>query len=125
MGRKRYFKDLLAWQKAMELVPVAYNIARELPDVERFALADQIRRCAISVPANIAEGQARQHPREFIQFLSVSRGSLAELQTLMIAARNLGYIDDQELDSIEVLIAEVGRLLSGLISKLKSISQAS
>lgn len=119
MERKRYFKDLLAWQKAMELVPVAYNVAQRLPDVERFALADQIRRCAISVPANIAEGQARQHPKEFIQFLSVSRGSLAELQTLMIAARNLGYIDDADLESVESQIAEVGRLLSGLSNKLR------
>lgn len=125
MGRKRYFKDLLAWQKAMELVPVAYDIARRLPDIERYALADQIRRCAISVPANIAEGQARQHPREFIQFLSISRGSLAELPTLIIAACRLGYLDESDLDSAEDRIAEVGRLLSGLSNKLESTVQAS
>ena len=124
MERKRYFKYLLAWQKAMELVPVAYEIPRGLPDIERYALADQIRRCAISVPSNIAEGQARQHSKEFIQFLSVSRGSLAELHTLMIAAHSLGYIDDAELGSVDPRIAEVDRLLSGLSNKLKANSQA-
>src|SRR5699024_1051003 len=103
----------------MEFVPVGYNIALKLPDIERHALADQIRRCVISVPANIAEGQARQHPREFIQFLSISRGSLAEVHTLVIAARSLGYISDSDLDAIELLIAEVGRLLSGLSNKLR------
>lgn len=107
----------------MELVPAAYEIARALPGVERYALADQIRRCVISVPANIAEGQARQHPREFLQFLAIARGSLAELHTLILAAHSLDYIAEDQLQPTEDLIAEVGRPLAGLSNRLKSDSQ--
>lgn len=108
----------------MALIPTAYEIASSLPDTERYALADQIRRCAISIPANIAEGQARQHTREFIQFLSISRGSLAELETLILAAHQLNYVDDERLEKAEQPIAEVGRLLSGLTNKLKDSLKA-
>lgn len=79
-------QDLIVWQRAMQLVPLVYAVARRLPVEERYALADQLHRAAVSIPANIAEGQARQHHREFIQALTIARGSLAEVDTLLMIA---------------------------------------
>ena len=119
MEGTRGYKDLIVWQKAMDLVPVAYQLARKLPPEERWALADQIRRAAISIPSNIAEGQARRQKPVFIHFLSISRGSLAELDTLLLAATRLDYIEAPELEPAQVLMVEVRRLLQGLLQKLQ------
>lgn len=113
------YRDLKVWQRAMDLVPVAYRLARSLPRHEQFSLADQIRRSAVSVPANVAEGQARTHTREFLQHLSIARGSLAELHTLMLVAERLQYLTRAELDTIEQVIVDVRMPLSGLISRLQ------
>ena len=75
------FQDLIIWQKAMDLVIEVYNLVKELPKEEQYALSDQMRRAAVSIPSNIAEGQSRNSTKEFIQFLSVAKGSNAELQT--------------------------------------------
>jgi four helix bundle protein len=83
------YRELQVWQRAMELVPAVYGVARLFLAQERYALADQLRRAAISVPANIAEGQARQHRREFIQALTIARGSLAEVDTLLLISVRL------------------------------------
>lgn len=115
----RGYKDLMVWQKSIALVPAAYSLVKKLPSEERFALGDQIRRAAVSVPANIAEGQARQHTKEFIQFLSIARGSLAELETLLIVTERLGYCHRSDLWKSSKAISEVRRLLQGLINTLR------
>ncbi len=113
------YRDLKVWQRAMELVPLTYHLVRSLPRHEQFSLADQIRRSAVSVPANIAEGQARKHTREFLQHLSIARGSLAELHTLMLVAERLQYLTHEELTTIEQAIIDVRMPLSGLINRLQ------
>ncbi len=115
----RGYRDLIAWQRGMLLVTEVYGLVKKLPQHELYCLSSQIRRAAIFVPANIAEGQGRHHPREFHNFLSIARGSLAELDTLLLAGQNLGYWSDFELtDSLE-MISELRRILQGL---MKSIS---
>ncbi len=115
----RSFNDLRVWQKAMDLVPEVYGLARKLPPFERFALVDQLRRAAISVPSNIAEGQARQHSKEFLQHLSIARGSLAEIETLLLLAVRLDYITQEDQAGIQQTIRDVRMPLSGLINRLQ------
>ncbi|MGV8041191.1 MAG: four helix bundle protein [Thermoanaerobaculaceae bacterium] len=113
------YKDLRVWQRAVEFVSTTYALVRLLPDCERFALADQIRRAVVSVPANIAEGQARQHRKEFLQALFVARGSLAEVDTLMVVAQRLGYLQAEAVAAFDAERAEVLRLLHALIVSLR------
>ncbi len=113
------FEDLDVWQLAMDLVPDVYRLTRQLPKHELFGLTGQIRRAAVSVSANIAEGQARHHTREFLHHLSVARGSLAELFTLILVAERLSYLSLQEKQALLEKIAHVRMLLSGLIKRLK------
>ena len=117
------FQDLQVWQKAMEVVPAAYRLAKRLPREETFALGSQIRRAAVSIPANIAEGHARHHTREFIQHLSVARGSLAELTTLVLIGEKLAYWTREELDEVEPIARELRMLLSGLVQSLRTRSR--
>jgi four helix bundle protein len=114
------FNDLRVWQKAMDLTPEIYQVVRKLPAIERFALADQLRRAAISLPSNIAEGQARQHSREFLQHLSIARASLAEMETLLLLAVRLAYITQEDQTKIQQKIRDVRMPLSGLINRLQS-----
>ncbi len=113
------YQDLVAWQKSIELVTEIYKLSRKFPKEEMFSLTSQIRRAAVSIPSNIAEGRGKSSKGEFQQFLYHARGSLNEVETQLIIAQNLGYIEEQELaDSFEK-IARVGRLLHGLISAIK------
>ncbi|HEY0941066.1 MAG TPA: four helix bundle protein [Steroidobacter sp.] len=114
-------KDLVVWQKSVALAGKVYAVTRLLPREERFGLQSQLRRAAISIPSNIAEGSARRSRAEFIHFLHISSGSLAELETQYTIALRLGLVHDAVmLDEI----AEVGRLLNGLIRTLVSSSRA-
>jgi four helix bundle protein len=112
----KHYKDLLVWQKAIALVTQVYIVTRSFPREELYGLTSQICRAAVSVPSNIAEGQARLTPGEFRQFLGIARGSLAELDTQLIIATNLGYLT--ETGSLFEQLAEVGRMLSGLLASL-------
>ena len=112
-------RELIVWQRAMELVPMVYVVARRLPTEERFALADQLRRAAISIPANIAEGQARQHMGEFIQMLSIARGSLAEVDTLLLISVELGYASAEDVVKAQNLVYSIRQLLQRLINHLR------
>ena len=112
----QHYRDLMVWQKAIELVTDIYRVTRGFPKDELYGLTSQIRRAAVSIPSNIAEGQGRLTRGEFRQFLGQARGSYAELETQLIIARNLGYLS-QPGNLIEKL-AEVGRLLNGLLSSL-------
>lgn len=114
------FRDLRVWQKAMDLVPEAYRLTAKLPKSETFSLGDQIRRAAVSVPANIAEGHGRQHTKEFLQHLAIARGSLAELHTLLLVAQRLNYLGSVDLEAGETAIQTVRMLLFGLIVRLQS-----
>lgn len=112
----REFKELIAWQKAMDLVEAVYRVSRDFPDDERFGLTIQIRRAAVSVPSNIAEGQARPTRGEFRQFLGHARGSLAEVETQLLIAQRLKYLSGDT--TVADQIAETGRILNGLIKSL-------
>jgi four helix bundle protein len=112
----QHYHDLLVWQKAIELVTDIYRLTGEFPKDELYGLTSQIRRAAVSIPSNIAEGQGRLSRGEFRQFLGQARGSYAELETQLIIARNLGYLPAQM--NVFDRLFEVGRLLNGLLSSL-------
>ena len=116
----QHYKDLVAWQKAMDLVVNVYAATERFPSRERFSLTDQIRRAAVSVPSNIAEGQAHFNKREFLHFLRHARGSLAEVETQMLLAKRLSYLSNVEGEEIFKQIDELGRIMSGLIRSLDS-----
>jgi len=114
----RYYKDLKIWQKGISLVKDVYGITNKMPREEGYGLTNQIRRSAVSIPSNIAEGQARQHAKEFKQFLYVALGSLAELETQLVIAEQLKYIRGEDLRSLSDKIIEIRKMISGLISRL-------
>ena len=114
------YRDLQVWQKAMDLVVESYKVTRLLPKVETYGLASQIQRSAVSIPANIAEGHGREHLGDYIHHLSVANGSLMELETHFLIARRLSYITETQLQPVLDNAAELGRMLAGLISKLKA-----
>ncbi len=118
MAEIRSYMDLMVWQKGIELVEEVYKIIGTFPNDERYVLGAQIRRSSVSVPSNIAEGQARQHTGEFRQFLYVSLGSLAELDTQLIIAKRLAYINDEAHRIVRERIFELQKMLSSLIKKL-------
>jgi four helix bundle protein len=117
------YRDLIVWQRAMDLMFAIHEITLNGPRPERFETTSQVRRAASSVPANIAEGQGRQSLREFLHHVSIANGSLYELETHLIGANRFGYLSAQELDSLLNRCAEVGRLLHGLMRNLRLRSQ--
>ena len=114
----RQYQDLIAWQKAMDLVTSVYRATEEFPRHETFGLRNQIRRAAVSVPFNIAEGQGRDTTRDFLRFLAIARGSLQELETQILIASRLVYINEPNTADLIDGIKEVGRLLRGLSRSL-------
>jgi four helix bundle protein len=117
------FKDLIVWQKGIELVNTIYKATKKFPKDELYCLTSQIRRASISVPANISEGWGRGKTKNYIQFLEISRGSLFELSTLIILSFNQQYIRRETLDDIENNINEIGKMLNALITKLDNKSK--
>jgi four helix bundle protein len=118
MARPKNYRDLIVWQKAMELARQTYAITAELPKKECDGLAAQIRRAVVSIPSNIAEGHGRLTDSQFRHFLGNARGSLCELQTQMELASDLGYIEKQIIHSFMEQGSEVARLINGLIATL-------
>jgi len=116
MGRS--YKDLVAWQRAMELVTNVYRATASFPREEQFVLTSQLRRAAVSIPSNIAEGQGRFSHKDFRHFLGQARGSLMEAETQLQIARNLAYLSDSETSVLFEACAEVGRILNGLITSM-------
>lgn len=110
------YKELTAWQQARALVKKAYNVTNNFPVDEKFSLTSQIRRAAISVPANIAEGTGRNTSKDTIQFLHISRGSLYELETLIILSNDMDFINASESNIFLEEINSCCRILNGLIS---------
>jgi four helix bundle protein len=120
----RSYKDLVAWKKSMDLVTAVYRASQGFPKEEIFGLVSQIRRAAVSVPSNIAEGHARTSRKEFQYFLSNARGSLAELETQLTIAHQLAYIDETGINQLLDRLGEVGRILNGLLASLKRSSKS-
>jgi four helix bundle protein len=114
------YKDLVVWQRAMDLVTEIYRSTEAFPKQEIYGLSSQIRRAAVSIPANIAEGQGRLTPGEFRQFLGYARGSLLELETLIVVAGNLRYLNPAQVTDLSNHTAEVGRILNGLLNSLST-----
>jgi four helix bundle protein len=115
----RSYRDLIVWQKAMELVAEIYRLTRAFPADEMFGLVSQLRRAAVSIPSNIAEGYGRTSTGEYKQFLGHARGSLWEVETQILIAPKLKYLGDEEADGLLKLATETGRILQGLIASLK------
>lgn len=114
------YKDLLVWQKAMQVTKEIYLLVRELPKEELYSLSDQIRRSAISIPSNIAEGHERKSSSEFIRFLHITQGSRAELETQLLIGSSIGYFDDNAIEPILNNLSELGKMTNSLINKLQN-----
>jgi four helix bundle protein len=111
-------KNLVLWHKAVHLVVSVYGVTRRFPSSERFGLAAQMQRAAVSIPSNVAEGAARKGRKEYLQFVYAARGSLSELDTQVEIAGLLGYIKPDESSKLQAEIDEVSRLLNGVIAYL-------
>ncbi|MCE2742377.1 MAG: four helix bundle protein [Fluviicola sp.] len=119
MSEIKSYKDLLIWQKGIEITEKTYQLTKNFPSEEQFTLTSQMRRCAISVPSNISEGYGRNSTKSYIQFLRIARGSLFELETQLIIAKKLNYVLNKELnDSIFLLIEEESKMINSFIKKL-------
>ena len=117
----KHYRELVVWQKAMDLVQEVYEITRRFPKEEVFGLTSQVRRAAVSIRSNIAEGQSRGR-REFIHFLSIAKGSLSEVETQIAIALRLGYVKAADTARLDGLAAEVGKLLNGLSRSIEKLA---
>ena len=113
------YRELQIWQKAREITKNTYAVTRLFPAPEQYALASQMNRSAVSIVSNIAEGWARSSTKDFLKFLYITRGSIAELETQFILANDLKYINDETLSTMEQQLTELNKMLASLITKLK------
>lgn len=114
------YKELIVWQKSVKLSLLVYRITREFPKDELYGIVSQLRRCAVSIPSNIAEGYSRRRKMEFLQFLHVAYGSAAELETQLLISKELGYLSDRNFTEANSLLIEVMKMLNALILKVKN-----
>ena len=117
------FRELVAWQRAMALARAGYELTSHFPRSEAFGLSQQLRRACVSVPCNIAEGHGRWHRKEFLHFLSISHGSLNEVETLMDLSEMLGFATSSTLMPSRALATETGKVLAGLRRRLRTTRQ--
>jgi four helix bundle protein len=117
--KSRSYRDLDVWKLAIELVKDIYLVTGKFPQVEIYGLTNQLRRAAISIPSNIAEGQGRNSFKEFKQFLGIALGSLAELETQLIIAKEIGYMASVELDKIVISLDIIRKMIKALSFSLK------
>jgi four helix bundle protein len=113
------YRDLVVWARAMDLVEDCYKLSKQIPQSEIYGLTSQIRRAAVSIPANIAEGHGRKTLGDYIQHLSIANGSLKELETHLLIAGRLHYVKENEIGPALARCAEIGRMLASLIQKLR------
>jgi four helix bundle protein len=116
----RTYRELVVWQKAMDTIELVYRISEQFPKVEIYGLTSQMRRAAISVPSNIAEGQGRKSTKDFLKHLSIAYGSLLELETQIQIAARLNYVGQDDCQHVFEATGEVGRLLNGLMNSLSA-----
>ena len=114
------YQELNVWKRSVALATELYRITGRFPDTERYGLSSQIRRAAVSIAANIAEGWGRGSTREYVQFLTIARGSLLELETHFIIARNLEFLKSEDFGMASSELKELGKMLNGLIRSLRS-----
>jgi len=117
------YRDLIAWKKGMQLVGAIYDATDSFPQHEIYGLTSQLRRAAVSIPSNIAEGQAHYTNREFVRFLRHARGSLAEIETQILIAQDRRYLREELAENLIRQTDELGRVLSGLISSMKKLEE--
>jgi four helix bundle protein len=120
--KPKSYQELLVWQRGMALAKLVYRLTFRFPREEKFGLTSQIRRAAVSVPSNIAEGQARQSTKEFLQFFSHAEGSLAELETQTLLSVELGFVYKEDVIEILNTIDELQKMIVGLKRKLPAVS---
>ena len=118
------YQDLKVWQKAIELTSEIYKLVKLLPNEERYALSDQIRRAVVSVPSNIAEGRGRGTNKEFVRYLLMSRGSLWEVSTQLVICERLQYLNQEQTAYARQLITEISKMINALASSFSSNSEA-
>ena len=114
----RDYRELIVWQEAIKIAKAVYQLTGKFPKQETYALADQIRRAAVSVPSNIAEGQARKSPGDFRRFLHIALGSLAEVDTQLVLAQEFGYLSKEDVDPMDEQIQGLRKKLYALINSL-------
>lgn len=114
----RNYQDLIAWQRAMDLVEIVYKASKGFPREELYALTSQVRRAAVSIPSNIAEGQGRRSTLDFLRHLSIAHGSLREVETQVLIAGRLNYLTAAQIKAVMTPASEVGKLLNGLMNSL-------
>jgi len=112
------YRELIVWQKAMQLVKVVYRLTEKFPKSEMFGLVSQMRRASVSIPANLAEGYSRKHRPEYVQFARIAYGSGAELETFLVLTKELDFAESAEITKVEAMLDEVMRMLNKLISSL-------
>ena len=120
MDKVKSYKDLKVWQKSMVLVNDTYKLTAKFPAEEKFGIQSQIRRASVSIPSNIAEGHSRWYRKEFLHHLSISYGSLAELETQLLVAAELQFFKQDEVQSLFEKTTEIGKMIYGLRKKLKT-----
>lgn len=111
------YRDLIVWQKAMDLATEVYRLTKKLPKDELYALTNQLRRAAVSIPSNIAEGNGRFSQREYARFLSIARGSKSEVETQLLLCVRFGYLEQTETETALGLCTEIGKMLTVMIAK--------
>jgi four helix bundle protein len=114
------YKDLLVWQKSMDLVVAVYEQAKSFPKDEIYSLTQQIKRSAVSIPSNLAEGSSKKSTKEFLRFINIAYGSLAELETQLLLANKLQMLDNKNLENLNLKTTEIAKMCSGLINSLNS-----
>ncbi len=119
----RNYRDLIVWQEGIALATAVYKLTQQLPRVEMHTLSDQMRRATVSVPSNIAEGQARKSPGDFGRFLRIALGSLAEMDTQLVLARELNYVTNEDTTSIDEQIIVLRKKLYALLNSLPASRQ--
>ena len=112
------YRQLKVWQKAMELVKETYRLTSRLPREERYTLSDQLRRAAVSIPSNIAEGYGRSTTKDYVRFLSIARGSKYEVETQLLICVMLGYLSEEEISDATKICDEIGKMLTVILTKL-------
>ena len=114
-----HYKELVVWQRAMDIVVEVYRLTKKLPKDELYGLTNQLCRAAVSIPSNIAEGNARTSKGDYARFLSISRGSVAEVETQLLLCVRLDYFAEEEISDALKLCDETGRMLTSIIKKLR------
>ena len=114
------YEDLIVWQKAIDLVVEVYSLAKLLPNDEMYALSNQMKRAAVSIPSNIAEGQERSSTNDFVRFLHIAKGSKGELETQLLICVRLNYLTQSQIVNAQNLLIEIGKMLNAIIHKLNT-----